>query len=133
MKKNRLLLVWSMLLSAVFIGLASKSSPLYPMNDWVDVHCFFTMGRSIWDGLVPYRDLYEQKGPVLYFLYALAALISSRSFIGVFLIEVLCYSMFLYFSGRIAQLYLTNQWLIYGIAMVLLPVSLPLRTIQADK
>ena len=47
MKKNSILFGWSMLLSVLLIGLASKSSPLYPMNDWVDMHCFFTVGRVI--------------------------------------------------------------------------------------
>ena len=113
MKKNRILLLWSMLLSALFIGLASKSSPLYPMNDWVDVNCFFTMGRGILDGLVPYRDLYEQKGPVLYFVYAIIAFFSEDSYLGVYLLEVVTFGLFLYFSGKIARLYLGNSNTVY--------------------
>lgn len=126
MKKNSLLLVWSMLLSAVFIGLASKSSPLYPMNDWVDVNCFFTMGRSIWDGMVPYRDLYEQKGPVLYFVFAIVSLFSRDSFVGVYLLEVVTYGLFLFFSGMIAQLYLDRTRIVYlliAVIAALLPMS----------
>ena len=123
--RGRLLLV-SMVLSAIFLGICSKSSPLYPMNDWVDVHCFFTMGRGILEGIVPYRDLYEQKGPVLYFLFALAALISDRSFWGVFLLEVVTYGLFLYFSGRIMALYLTEKPVVYFLIAILgavIPVS----------
>jgi len=123
---DRPLLLFSMLASALFLSVCSKSSFLYPMNDWVDVHCFFTMGRSIWDGIVPYRDLYEQKGPVLYFLYAIAALISSDTFIGVFLMEVVLYGLFLYFSGLIAQIYLGKCHVVYFIVAVLgalVPVS----------
>ncbi len=120
------LLVLSMVLSALFLGICSKSSPLYPLNDWVDVQCFFTMGRSILDGLVPYRDLYEQKGPVLYFLYALAALISRDSFWGVFLLETVTFGLFLYFSGCIAALYLGKGGRVYGIIAILalvIPIS----------
>ena len=123
--RGRLLLL-SMVLSALFLGICSKSSPLYPLNDWVDVHCFFTMGRGILEGIVPYRDLYEQKGPVLYFLFALAALISDRSFWGVFLLEVVTYGLFLYFSGRIAAIYLGDKPAVYFITAVLgavIPVS----------
>lgn len=123
--RGRLLLL-SMVLSALFLGICSKSSPLYPINDWVDVHCFFTMGRGILDGIVPYRDLYEQKGPVLYFLFSLAALISDRSFLGVFLMEVVTYGLFLYFSGRIAAIYLGKKPVVYFITAILgavLPVS----------
>lgn len=126
MKKNRMLLIWSMLLSALFLGLASKSSPLYPMNDWVDVNCFFTMGRSILDGMVPYRDLYEQKGPVLYFVFAIVALFSRESYIGVYLLEVVTYGLFLFYSGLIAQLYLDKARIVYlliSIIAALLPMS----------
>ena len=126
LKKNRLLLVWSMLLSAIFIGLASKSSPLYPLNDWVDVNYFFSMGRFIVDGMVPYRDLYEHKGPVLYFVFAIIALFSQESYVGVYLLEVVTYGLFLFYSGLIAQLYLDKTRIIYlliAIIAALLPMS----------
>lgn len=119
MKKNRILLLWSMLLSVLFIGLASKSSPLYPLNDWVDVNCFFTVGRGIVDGLVPYRDLYEQKGPVLYFVYAVLSLFSRESFWGVFLLEVITFGLFLYFSGKLGQLYVGASKVVYLMMAVL--------------
>ena len=119
MKKNRILFLWSMLLSVLFIGLASKSSPLYPLNDWVDVNCFFTMGRGILDGLVPYRDLYEQKGPVLYFIYAIIALFSRNSFVGVYLLEVVTFGLFLYFSGMLAQLYQGSSKVVYFLVAIL--------------
>lgn len=126
MKRKHLFLGWCMILSALFIGLASKSSPLYPLNDWVDVNCFFTMGRSLLDGLVPYRDLYEQKGPVLYFIFAIIALFSRHSYVGVYFVEVLTYGLFLYFSGKIAALYLGNtRWcyIITAVIGALIPMS----------
>ena len=43
----------------VSISICSLSSPLYPFNDWVDANCFFTVGKSMLYGIVPYRDLYE--------------------------------------------------------------------------
>ena len=119
MKKDRILLLWAMFLSLLFIGLGSKSSPLYPMNDWVDVNCFFTVGRGILDGLVPYRDLYEQKGPVLYFVYAFISLFSKDSFWGVFLLEVVTFGLFLYFSGKLGQLYMGTSKVVYLVVAVL--------------
>ena len=119
MKKNRILLLWSMVLSVLFITLGSKSSPLYPLNDWVDVNCFFTMGRGLLEGMVPYRDLYEQKGPVLYFVYALVSLISKDSFFGVYLLEVVTFGLFLYFSGKLAQLYMGASRVVYFLIAIL--------------
>ena len=45
----------------------TKNSWLYSFNDWVDGNAFFTMGKGMVNGLVPYKDLFEQKGPLLYF------------------------------------------------------------------
>ena len=104
-----MLLAWSFLCAFTVLLICSKSSPLYPMNDWVDVNCFFTVGRGILQGKMPYLDLYEQKGPVLYLLFALAALISGDSFLGVFALEVICFGLFLFESVRIAALYVHRR------------------------
>ncbi len=109
-RKGRIaLLAWSFLCAFVVLLICSKSSPLYPMNDWVDVQCFFTVGRGIVQGKMPYLDLYEQKGPVLYLFFALAALISGESFLGVFLLEVLCFGLFLYESVQMAALFVQRR------------------------
>lgn len=89
----------------VFLALCSKDSFLYPMNDWVDVNCFMTVGRGMLGGKLVYVDLIEQKGPLLYFLYTGAAAVSKTSFIGIFVPEVICYALFLFFTLRIAELY----------------------------
>lgn len=89
----------------VTITICSKSSPIYPFNDWVDSNCFMTVGKSMLHGLVPYRDLFEQKGPLLYMLHALAALISETSFIGVYFLEIISCTVFLIFSWKIIKLY----------------------------
>ena len=78
--------LYAVITAAVVLLICSKSSPLYPLNDWVDANTFLTIGRGSLHGKVPYRDLYEQKGPVLYFIHTLAAWISEDSFLGVWLI-----------------------------------------------
>lgn len=113
------LLFFSLLTSILFLGICSKSSPLYPMNDWVDVHCFLTLGKGLLNGMIPYVDLYEQKGPVLYLIYAVVALFNKDHFFGQFLLEVLTFWLFLYFSGKLAQLHLGKSWLIFPIITVL--------------
>ena len=112
------------LVSLLMIGICSKSSPLYPMNDWVDVNCFFTVGRGLRHGMVPYLDLYEQKGPLVYFLYALAAWISEDSFVGVFLIEAVCFAVFLHCSGRIAEVLSGASWA-YSVTAALTGLVIP--------
>lgn len=83
------------------ILICSKSSPLYPINDWTDANCYMTVGRAMLNGAMPYRDLFEHKGPVVYLLHALAAIVSDDSFFGVFLIEAAFCSWFLYLSYKV--------------------------------
>lgn len=118
-KENRLMLAAALLLSFLFMGLCSKSSPLYPMNDWMDANCFFTVGKSMIHGLVPYRDLNEQKGPVLYAIYALAALISEHSFVGAYILDAISFGFFLFFSGLCVRLYLGKSGVVYPILILL--------------
>ena len=86
------------------ITICSKSSPLYPLNDWDDPNCFFTVGKSMVNGRVLYRDIIEQKGPALYMLHGLTYLISHDTFIGVWLVEIIACFVFLYNSYRIVSL-----------------------------
>lgn len=92
------------IVAVVAITICSKSSPLYPLNDWVDANCFMTVGKSMIHGLVPYRDLIEQKGPLLYMIHAVAALISETSFLGVYFIEIAaCHSFRLRFILQLKE------------------------------
>ncbi len=86
---------WLLFTSWAMITLCSRSSPLYPLNDWDDVNCFFTVGKAMFSGRVLYRDIYEQKGFLLYVVYGLAWLISRRGFFGAYLIEIACFFVFL--------------------------------------
>ena len=61
-KPKVLLILFCFCLSFVILSLTSKCSFLYPFNDWVDANAFFTVGKSMMRGIVPYKDLFEQKG-----------------------------------------------------------------------
>lgn len=118
------LIFFALLISTLFLLICSRSSPLYPMNDWEDVHIFFTLGRSVTDGLVLYRDVYDQKGPLLYFIFTLASCISRTTFFGVFLLEVVTFAAFLYFSAKCARLYLGDSPAIYFILTLMAPAAM---------
>ena len=80
------------------------SSPLYAFNYWDDANCYMTLGRGILHGLAPYRDLYEQKGPLLYIVHAVTALISQDSFFGVWLLEIGMAVVFSFFVWKTVKL-----------------------------
>ena len=110
-------IVYCVILAFAFLSICSRSSFLYPCNNWDDANSYFSMGKFMMNGGVIYRDLYDQKGPYLYLLYGLAYLISNDSFRGVFLMEVVAITAFLMAGYRIMQLYCNRQ-----VAVVLLPI-----------
>lgn len=85
------------------------ASPLFPLHTGVDQNCFLTVGKAMLSGTVPYRDLYEQKGPLLYGLHALAAWMDSNGFFGVYLLEILNLTWMLWLYCKIAGLFLPDR------------------------
>ena len=103
-REERWVALVSVLLAALLLLLFSRCSPLYPTNIWGDANCLLTVGRVMRAGGVLYRDIYEQKGPTLYLLHAIAACISDTSFLGVFVLEVLSLAAALYAACRVLML-----------------------------
>ncbi|MCR4749437.1 MAG: hypothetical protein K5877_06560 [Lachnospiraceae bacterium] len=83
----------------------SKNSPLYPFNDWYDINQYFTVGRGILHGKVPYVDLVDQKGPYLYLLGSVAYLFSHTTFLGWFILEVINLFVFSLFTDKTIRIY----------------------------
>lgn len=111
--------LYCFLISVILIGITSKNSPLYPMQDWVDAHCFYTVGKAMANGAVLYRDIFEQKGFVLYALYVIAYRLFPDSFLGVYLLEVFSFFPFLYFSTKCIRLYVDKPIVVLGCAPLL--------------
>ena len=117
-----------LILSAVIIiTIASTSSPLFPLNPWDDANCFLTVGRGIIKGLVPYRDLYEQKGPVLYLVHALCSLVPGKSFTGVWILECVMASVFAVFSWKTVKLFVNPSAVCTGLVPLFLSVIYTMR------
>ncbi len=99
----------------------SVNSPMYTFNSHCDFQWYLTVGRGLADGKVPYRDLFEQKGPIVYFVFAFASLFPNPSVV-IWLIEIVCLSLFLYFAYRIARKFLSpyTSLAVIPLAMLLL-------------
>lgn len=95
----------ALLCACLALLVATSSSPLYATNFWTDTNIYFTIGRGMTRGLMPYRDLFDHKGPLLFILYALGAAISDTSFIGVFALEALSLAAAVYAGWRTVRLF----------------------------
>lgn len=123
-KKPIVMLVFC--LGAAFLSLMffSRSSFLYITNPWTDSNASLTMGKAFIHGRVLYAEIFDQRGPYLYLFYGLAALVSSTTFFGVFLVELTSFTLFLFFSYQIASLYVPRTaWVSVLLLTAIIPSS----------
>lgn len=65
---------------------------LFPGNTRIpaeDSSVFLYIGKRMTEGKIPYRDLFDHKGPILYFIEYLGIKISKTDYTGVWLLEAL--------------------------------------------
>jgi len=106
------------LIGFICITFTSKNSFLFAFQDSRDIQIFLTTARGILDGDVLYRDIFEVKGPYLYVIYVLGLMIGRGTLLGVYFIEVLLFSVYLYLSYKIAILYVKNVPLCFLITAI---------------
>lgn len=101
-------LFYCLALGTVMITISSTCSFLFATNIWSDINCIFTTGRVMVHGGVLYRDVMDHKGFYLYIINILGYLISRRSFFGLYVMECLFFSAFLFISYRLLRLKLSH-------------------------
>lgn len=84
--KTNIVWIGIIVLVALF---ALYASPLSKGNVWVDTNAMLEVGRAWTHGYMPYRDVFEQRGPLMFFYFFVANVISEHGYIGLFVVEVL--------------------------------------------
>ncbi len=107
-----------LLVSFLFMFFYGLNSPIHTFNSHCDYQWYLTMGRGWMAGKIPYRDLFEQKGPIIYAVFAIASLFPNTQF-AVWCVEVVVVSLFLFFCYRIARKFL-SPWL----SLLVLPLMM---------
>ncbi len=108
-------LAWSFLL-LFFVSPDSYTHDLF--FRW-DSAVFFSSGKAWMEGLRPYVDFADSKGPVLWFIYGIGYLISNYDYIGVFWLSVLSYAVVFYFDFLIALFFLKDKKLAWLVVLLL--------------
>ena len=124
-KVSRRDVVFIMIIAFVVVTLFSTSSFLYRFNYWEDANCIFTVGKSIFYGKVPYRDLIDHKGFLLHFINGIGSLISFRSFFGVYIMELIGGFFFLLGSYKTLLLFASRRVMYMMPFFALFVYSLP--------
>jgi hypothetical protein len=94
-------------LSLLILFFSSIQSPFFRYSFFQDANVYLGIGRAMQHGLMPYRDIFDHKGPLLYLLQYLAAWAFPHSTYGVYILLSLCLTTFLFFGYRIARVFLS--------------------------
>lgn len=100
-----LLLVYVVLCQMVF----NIDSYLYANNGHYDSAIFFFCGKSLMNGYTPYVDFADSKGLLLWIIYGIGYLIHPYSYIGVFWLACLAFTVALGIAYKTARLYLDKS------------------------
>lgn len=94
------------LIAVIMPLLFNENSPLYRYNHWTDANYYFTVGRGVAHGEVMYQQLFDQKGPLLYFLHAFAAWLTPGHYWGMLPFTMVSLWLSLILAYRLASQYL---------------------------
>ena len=98
-----------------FTGLAtfvlffiSPDSYFNDLHTRCDSAWFFMCGKAWMNGLTPYVDFADSKGPLLWLIYGLGYLLSHTNYLGVFWISCFWYGLTYFFTYKTADIFLKD-------------------------
>ena len=106
-----------LLISAIFFLLFGFNSPIYTFNSDHDFQWYITVGNSLTNGKIPYRDIFEHKGPLVYFVFAFACLFANPGIL-ILILEIICLSLFFFFAYRICKKRLNTFYSLIAIPLL---------------
>lgn len=118
------LLILSGILSVTFVLFYSDTtSPLFSFNYTTDSSAYMLMGKAIVSDKLPYIDIWELKGPAIFYIEALGFwLTNSKN--GIFLIQILFLSLTLFFNFKTYRIEYSNRTSFFLVLLSILSLSL---------
>lgn len=109
-RKERIAVLIALAVAAFLATLFNSClSPLFSIVPCLDQCCFARAGQAICSGMVPYLDFIDVKGPLLFLLYGAGYALTPNSTTGIWLIETLSLFFTLYFTYRLARLFISGR------------------------
>lgn len=87
----------------------SIDSYTHDLYDRSDTAWFFMCGKAWMNGMIPYVDFSDSKGPLLWLIYGIGYLISHHTYIGVFWLGCFFYTITFFYCYKIALLFLKDR------------------------
>lgn len=95
--------------AVVLMLFVSHDSFLCDITHHRDAIWFFTCGKAWMNGMVPYVDFADSKGPLMWLVYGVGYLLSPRNLAGVWVITCLLYATIYLLLYRIVRLFVSSR------------------------
>lgn len=107
-----------------------QTSFLHAGSNWWDINAMTEMGRAWLAGRIPFRDLFEQRGPYMYLLMLIANVLDYTTPIhGIYIIELINFTFLYFLTKKVGRLYLSEKRACWtSMATILLLVTAPIFT-----
>ena len=109
-KRRTALFALCWLAATVLMLLISRDSYLYDIWWRGDTNWFMTCGRAWMEGLTPYADFADSKGPLLWLIYGIGYLLSPHDFTGVMWLSTISYAVVFYYAYSTMRLVGASRW-----------------------
>lgn len=108
----------------MLVLLSVQSNPFSIINPQLDSSSFIYFGHGMKDGLIPYKDMFDNKGPFLVLLNFIAVILDTVSFgNGLFIIEFVFLAVSFYFMYKLSSFFKVGSC-IYVIALLFITPAL---------
>ena len=99
-KRHLFVLIVLFVISVLFVSFYSDTtSPFYHLSYTTDSSVYMMLGRAVVEGKLPYVDIWELKGPAIFYIEAFGYWLT-YSKLGIFMIQVICLYITFYFVYR---------------------------------
>lgn len=106
MKKDKIVSLFFLILFVLIVGFSFRSNPLSHVPNEHDSSMFLYFGKAMKEGMIPYKDIFDHKGPVLFFIEYVGTLLGNgNNNMGIWIIEILSLSGVSIFLYKSAYLY----------------------------
>lgn len=95
--------------SILALLVASWDSYLYDVWQHHDVIWFYMCGKAWMNGMTPYVDFSDSKGPLLWLIYGVGYLLRPHDYIGMYWLSCILYTIIFYTCYKCARLFVDNR------------------------
>jgi len=105
--------------ATAILFIISPDSYVHDLTGHVDSAVFFMCGKAWMNGMIPYVDFADSKGPLLWLIEGIGYLISHYDYIGVFWLSCFCYSITFFICYKIGALLTQSKRAGYIVALLM--------------